>query len=68
MTVSLTFYKTPFNLWTMLTHNQIVSNAKLWLNRVPKRSTDEKESYLFALQDAGVAQKTVDAIEDIFYP
>lgn len=46
---------------------QLVSNAKLWFNRL-RRTADEKEAYLFALQDAGVPQKVVDIVENVFYP
>lgn len=46
---------------------QLVSNAKLWLER-SRRFSDEKEAYLYALQDAGIPQKVVDIIEGIFYP
>jgi hypothetical protein len=47
--------------------SNIIANAKLWFNR-SKRTVDEREAYLSALDDLGVNIPTMDKVSAIFYP
>lgn len=46
--------------------NRIIGNAKLWSMR-HKRTADENEAYLDALQDMGIPEKLALLVADILY-